>query len=177
MKKQYFILFALAVLVSFSRLLPHPDNFAPMTAIALFVGFFLGKSSKSFIYPIIMVIISDALISIVKGTNYFYEGIEIVYLCYALIAIIGMKFQQNTSLVSIIKYSLAGSILFFLVTNFAYFLSGITYPLTSQGLMDCFTAAIPFFRNSLVGDVFYSVILFSAYNFIIEKKLFVITEN
>lgn len=132
-----FVILALA-----TRLLPHPPNFAPMSAIALISGNYFSKRPIAILLPIFCMLLTDFLIGL-------YRLIPIVYFAYLLITILGIYIRRIT-LWSI----LLTSVIFFIVSNFGvWFLGGYGY--TFQGLLECYTMAIPFFANSTVGDLFY----------------------
>lgn len=150
---------------AFSRLIPHPMNFAPVAAIALFGGVYLNKKYAVLI-PIAALVISDAFLG-------FYKGIEWVYGSFILIALIGLWMRSRVANASsgkkaglIFVSTLGSSILFFLITNFGVWTGGVLYERTFSGLIQCFTMAIPFFRNSLIGDLFYVAIMFVAYELV-----------
>lgn len=145
----------LVLAAAFSRLIPHPMNFAPITAIALFGGMYFDRRFAP-VLPLAALILSDAVLG-------FYEGILWVYGSFLLVTVLGMFAAQKRSLGVIAGSTLAGSVLFFLVTNFGVWQSGLFYPMTMDGLAMCYTAALPFFRNSLAGDVVYVAVLFGAF--------------
>ncbi|MBP9212358.1 MAG: hypothetical protein KBF97_06125 [Bacteroidetes bacterium] len=145
----------LVLAAAFSRLIPHPMNFAPITAIALFGGMYFDRRFAP-VLPLAALILSDAVLG-------FYDGVLWVYGSFLLVTALGMFASQKRSLGVIAGSTLAGSVLFFLVTNFGVWQSGLFYPMTMDGLAMCYTAALPFFRNSLAGDVVYVAVLFGAY--------------
>ncbi|MBI4547881.1 MAG: hypothetical protein HY707_07875 [Ignavibacteriae bacterium] len=146
-------LIALAVL---SRLIPHPPNFAPITALALFSGVYLDKK-YTFIVPLVAMLISDYFLG-------FYTGMAWVYASFIAIGFIGLWLRNHRGIGQTIGATLVGSILFFVVTNFGVWVSSkVAYPHTVDGLIACYVAAIPFFRNTLLGDFFYVAALFGAY--------------
>lgn len=158
--KQIFIGIALILGAAFSRLLPHPMNFAPITAIALFGGMYFDKRFAP-ILPLSALIISDYFLG-------FYTGIVWVYSAFLLVTLIGMLASKYKSFGTIAGSTLAGSLLFFVVTNYGVWQSGILYPLTPNGLLTCYAAAIPFFRNAIAGDLFYVAVLFGVYELVIK---------
>jgi hypothetical protein len=141
----------LAVLL---RLLPHPPNMAPIAAIALIGGVYLDRRFALLI-PFAALIISDAIIG-------FHSTIPFVYGSFLATGLIGMWLQSHKKIVFIAGGTLLSSIIFFIVTNFGVWLtgSGWYYPKTLGGLAECYTLAIPFFRNSLLGDIGYTAVLF-----------------
>ena len=155
---RYFFTFTLIALAVLTRLLPHPPNFAPITALALFGAVYLDKK-HTFIVPIAAMIISDYFIG-------FYSGMAWVYASFVAIGFIGMWLRNHPGVVPTIGATLVGSILFFIVTNLGVWVSSqVTYSKTVTGLVECFVAAIPFFRNTLLGDAVYVGALFGVYEF------------
>jgi len=136
--------------------LPHPPNVAPITALALFGGAYFSKR-YSFLIPILAMLVSDAIIGFSWESPWVYGS-------FFAIAGIGIWLRSHRTVVSTIGSSLAGSVLFFIVTNFGvWVLSAVTYPHTVAGLTSCYVAAIPFFRNTLIGDLVYVGTLFGAF--------------
>ena len=139
------------------RFLPHPWNFAPIAAIALFSGVYLGKK-YAIAAPILAMLVSDIFLG-------FYEWklMLAVYVCFALIGLIGVLIRKHKSVQTVIGGSLLASILFFLITNFAVWQFAFWYPKTLSGLIQNYILALPFFRNTLLGDLFYTGFFFGAY--------------
>ena len=138
------------------RLVPHPPNFSPIDAMALFSGAYLGRRLLAFVAPLAALLLSDLVLG-------FYAGMWVQYLTVALVVLIGWGAMNRVSLVRVAGAAVASSVLFFLVTNFGtWALSGI-YPLTVSGLAACYVAAIPFFQNTVAGDLFFSGLLFGGF--------------
>jgi hypothetical protein len=138
------------------RLVPHPPNFTPVGAMALFSGAYFGRRALAFAAPIGALLLSDAVLG-------FYHGFLTVYAADLLIVCIGIYALQRRSALRVGMAAIASSVLFFVVTNFGMWLSSGIYPHTATGLGACFAAAIPFFQNTLAGDLFYSVLLFGGF--------------
>ena len=138
------------------RLLPHYPNFTPIAAMALFGGAYFTNKKLAFIIPFAAMIISDLILG-------FHSTMPAVYLSFALIVMIGFYLRQTKNVLNIALASLSSSILFFVITNFAVWISGGMYPLNSLGLAECFTAAIPFFQYNILGDLLYTGIFFSVF--------------
>ncbi len=151
------VLIALAIV---SRLIPHPMNFAPITAIALFGGMYFDKRFAP-ILPLAALLISDYFLG-------FYPGIEFVYASFIISVGIGMWLRDRKSVLMIAGVTVANSVLFFLISNFGVWTSELIYPKTVAGLAECYVAALPFFRNTLLGDVFYVAVLFGLYEFALK---------
>ena len=138
------------------RLVPHPPNFSPIDAMALFSGAYLGRRWLAFVAPLAALLLSD----IVLG---FYHGMATVYATVALIVLIGWWVSPRRTALRIGAGSVLGSVVFFLITNFGMWLFSGFYPVTFAGLVACYTAAIPFFQNTIAGDLFYAVLLFGGF--------------
>ncbi|MBI2314666.1 hypothetical protein HYU93_01210 [Candidatus Daviesbacteria bacterium] len=142
-----------------SRLLPHNPNIVPITALCLFGGTYLPK--KFAFLPLLALLISDYFIG-------FY-GIDMLYVygSFALIAGIGLWLRKHKSIKWVLGSAVFSSVLFFIITNFGVWAPPNNwYPHTLNGLIQSYTMAIPFFRNSLIGDVGYTILLFGGYELI-----------
>ena len=138
------------------RLVPHPPNFSPIDAMALFSGAYLAKRTTALVAPFAALLISDAVLG-------FYHGMATVYAAVALVVMIGWWVSSRRTPVRIAAAAVASSVLFFTITNFGMWLFSGFYPLTYAGLVACYTAAIPFFQNTIAGDLFYSALLFGGF--------------
>jgi hypothetical protein len=136
----------LIVLALITRLLPHPPNFAPITAIALFTGFNFANKKIVLLIPVVCMLITDFYLG-------FHSLMPVIYLSFLLISIMGMR-VKSLSFTTI----LSASVLFFLLSNFGVWAMG-GYPKSIEGLVLCYTMAIPFFVNSIIGDLFYIAVL------------------
>lgn len=144
------------------RLLPHPPNFSPIAAMALFSGAYLPKRALSFAAPFGALLLSDVLL------GGFYPGMNFVYLSFALTVLIGWAVAKRKTVLTIAGAALASSVLFFILTNFGMWLFSGIYPRTLAGLETCYVAAIPFFQNTVVGDLSFTALLFGGFA-IIER--------
>jgi hypothetical protein len=138
------------------RLVPHPPNFSPIDAMALFSGAYLGRRWIAFVAPLAALLLSDLVLG-------FYHGMVTVYGTVALIVVIGWWVWARRTPLRVGVAALASSITFFGITNFGMWLFSGFYPLTSAGLAACYAAAIPFFQNTVAGDLFYSALLFGGF--------------
>ena len=167
------IALVLVILSTITRLIPHPFNFTPVVAILLF-STYAFKGNYKFIVPIAAIVISDLFIELQHGYG-FHSGTWLVYGAYIAIWALASFMLKHNNLVRNMATAALGSILFFLVTNFAFFYpeaplgSVIGYPHNLQGVIASYTAGIPFFRNMFIGDIIFSVSLFAIYDF--SKKL------
>lgn len=151
-----FLFAALLVLVAaFSRILPHPANFSPVMAIALFSGVAFLSRKESLLVSLVAMIVSDFFIG-------FHDLMLVVYGCMVLMTAAGWYLKQDRTILKTVTIAFAGSLFFFIVTNFAVWLTSGMYALDFNGLVQCYMMAIPFYQNSIAGDVGYTVILFGA---------------
>ena len=138
------------------RLVPHPPNFTPIGAMALFSGAYLGRRPLAFVAPIGALLLSDLILG-------FYHGQATVYFSVALIVMVGMLALRRVSPIRVGAAALASSVLFFIITNLGMWYCSGFYPRTTAGLEACFIAAIPFFQNTVAGDLFYATLLFGGF--------------
>ncbi len=155
----------LIVAAALTRLLPHPPNFTPITAIAVFGGATLPLRWATAI-TLGAMLVSDLALGILAGdwSVTFHPTLPAVYGSFvAAIVLSRLLLRERLRLVPIAAVTLSSSVLFFVVTNFAVWLTGSLYPKTWEGLIACYGAALPFFRNSLFGDAVYTALLFGGY--------------
>jgi len=138
------------------RLVPHPFNFTPVGAMALFSGAYLGRRALAFVAPLGALLLSDLVLG-------FYHGMATVYATVALIVVIGWWLSSKRTPLRIGTAAVASSVTFFVITNLGMWLFSGFYPLTFAGLVACYTAAIPFFQNTIAGDLFFTVLLFGGF--------------
>ena len=139
------------------RLVPHPPNFTPIGAMALFSGAYLGRrGAVALVAPLGALFLSDLVLG-------FYRGMPTVYFSVALIVIIGWMALRRVSPIRVGGAAIASSVLFFVLTNFGMWLFSGFYPRTLAGLEACYIAAIPFFQNTVAGDLFYAAVLFGGF--------------
>jgi hypothetical protein len=144
------IVFAAAAL----RMAPHPLNFAPIGALALYGGAYFSSKRAAFAVPLLSLIVGDVFTG-------FHQLIPFIYASFLLSVAIGFWLRQKRSALRIGIATLGGAVQFFLVTDFALWNSSIgSYPKTAGGLAACYIAAVPFFWNTLAGDAFYATLLF-----------------
>ena len=160
---------AIILAAALSRLIPHPPNMTSVTAIALFGGAYFADRRLAFLVPLAALFLSDLALG-------FYHYMEIVYVSFALIVCIGLWLQKNRSALHIAGAALASSVLFFLLTNFGVWIEGSLYPMTLNGLIACYVAAIPFFRNTLLGDLLYTIVLFGGFA-LLERRFSTLHES
>ena len=142
MNKRNIAILSMIVLAVITRLLPHPPNVAPITAIALFAGCNIKDKNLAFMLPLLCMFVTDLFL----GFHMIMPFVYLSFMCISYIGISSKKINNGTILGS--------SLLFFLVTNFGVWYLG--YPNTLAGLVSCYTLAIPFFVNTIIGDLFFT---------------------
>ena len=149
------ILFAIAL-----RLVPHPPNFSPIGAVGLFAGCYLSNK-RFWLIPVFALLTSDFFLG-------FYNPISMlsVYVSLSISAIIGRYcLKEKRTFFRLGGAALLSATQFFVLTNFAVWLSGTIYQFNFAGLIECYVMAVPFYGNSLVSELFYTFILFGTYYF------------
>jgi hypothetical protein len=146
-----FLLFAAVV-----RILPHPWNFTPIGAMALFSGAKFGRRWKAFLFPLLGLFVGDLFVG-------FHVLMPIVYFSFCLSVLIGMLFRSKQTPGALSLATLLGATQFFVITNFAIWAVGTTYVKSLAGLTACYIAGIPFFGNTLAGDASYALLLFGGF--------------
>ena len=149
------------ILAAVIRLIPHPPNFAPITAMALFGGLNFQNKKLAYAIPILAMIVSDLFLG-------FYSISIFVYLSFIAITYIGTTIKKIN-----ISNIFLSSLLFFIITNLGVWILG--YPMTIEGLLTCFTLALPFFGYALAGDLFFSLLF--KYGFKSVEKKYLIHSN
>lgn len=180
-KKLEFVGIVVMILAAaLSRLIPHPYNFSPICAMALFGSAYLNNRYYCYIIPVASMWISDLLLNNIIYAAYFdhfiwfYDGAIVTYAAFLLISLLGRSILHNkVSLLRLFCSSVVSSVMFFLISNFGVWLfsSMLPYPHTFSGLVSCYIAGIPFFRNTLLGDFFYTFLMFGIYELLIKAAL------
>jgi hypothetical protein len=165
---------AMIIAAALSRLLPHPYNFTPIGAIGLFGAAHFSRRYLSYLIPFAALWLSDLLLNNLvyarmypefygEGFVWFSAASLWVYLGFALIILLGSALLRQVKISNLLTSSLLASLIFFLVTNFGVWFASPFAPKTVAGLLAAYTAGIPFFWNTLAGDLFYVAVLFGAF--------------
>jgi hypothetical protein len=164
--------------IAMPPLLGHPSNFAPIGALALFSGCYFAGRIQKFLVPLLAVWMGDIAVTAISTGKFalFYEGFYWQYACYALFVIMGMTLGKGKSVkpLNVAAMSLTASLIFFFVTNFGCWIGYSMYPHTFAGLMTCYAAGIPFFGGTVAGDLFYSALMFGAFE-LAQRKFTVLS--
>ncbi|MGI8741796.1 MAG: DUF6580 family putative transport protein [Bryobacteraceae bacterium] len=147
---------AMVALGACARLIPHPWNFTPMIAIGLYAGAKSVKIRAGILITILALLLSDAVIG-------FYRGMWYVYAASLLAVMAGRLIRNREGIGAVSIAAFTAGLLFFLTTNFVVWAGGPRYPHTAAGLAACYVAAVPFYQNQVLGDVFYTLALFGGH--------------
>ncbi len=167
------------LVAALSRLLPHPPNFTPIGAMALLGGTYLSKKYLKFILPLAALFLSDIILNNtimrvwypdIEGFIFLTQSMKWVYFSFIIMILFGSVILKERNLKNIALGTIGVSIIFFLITNFGSFIGSGIYPKTLAGLIACFAAAIPFFLNTILGNVFFGFLGFGAL-YLLENRM------
>ena len=156
MNKKLLSLAAIIFGIALFRVLPHPPNFSPVAAMALFSGAYIADKRLALLIPFLALIASDLIIG-------FHNTMLFVYVGFALTVGIGIWMQKRITSSHVVASAVAASTLFFVITNFGAWMMNGMYPMTAAGLMQAYAAGIPFLQNSLMGDLLFTTLTFGGY--------------
>jgi hypothetical protein len=152
-----FVIFAILARMPF---MPHPWNFAPLTAALLYFGA-RGPRRQLWVAFALMAASDVILTKFVYAYPMGWDQL-VVWAWYAAILWLGTRLRENSNWLRIGGAALASSVSFFVISNFAVWASGSMYPKTMSGLMTCFEAGVPFFRHGATGDMLFTAVMFGA---------------
>ena len=164
LKKEIFPI-SLILILAFARLIPHPPNFTPIIAVALISGYFFKNINLSLLILLVAMLLSDLFIG-------FYENMIFVYASLLLITFVFHKISKKINYKNLFIYCFAGSLIFFIFSNFGVWALGspgvldVAYERNISGLVECYILAIPFF-----GNTFLSTLIFAYSGIFIYKSL------
>jgi hypothetical protein len=153
------------------RLLPHPWNVTPIGAMFLFSGGTFRSKRESLLVPLAALMVSDYAV-----VNFLYHGqyawfSPFTWAGFLFVGLIGWTLRGKVTWARVPVASIAGSVVFFLVSNLDVWAAWKLYPRTFSGLVDCYVAALPFFRNTLFGDLAYAALMFGSYQWLKRRQL------
>ena len=176
MNKRMLALSVFVFSAALARLLPHPPNVTPITAMALFGGACVAPRRCAFALPLAAMLVSDLGLFALGQVPLLGMQSLWVYASFTLIVGLGLLLRRHRRALPIAGATLASAVVFYLVANFGVWATGALYPRTAAGLVACYTAAIPFFRNMLLGDACYAALLFGGFA-LAEKRFSGVREH
>jgi len=158
-----------------SRLILYPYNFSPIIGMALFGGAVIKDKRLAFALPLLAMFLSDLLFEAFNIAQGFWGWGQLIhYGIYAGITVLGFRLKK-INVLNVVGFSLAASLIFFLLSNSVFFLTDNpiyhTYPQSFQGYIDCLVGGLPFLRTAWVADLVYSSVLFGGY-YLLENQVF-----
>ena len=178
-KTSILIAVLLVVAAAISRVILYPHNFSPMVGMALFAGAIFTDKRMAFALPIFAMLLSDIMFEVFNIAPGFWGWGQLVgYGIFALITFLAFTLKK-VNVLNVIGYSIASSVIFFVLSNLSFFLIDNpiyhTYTQNFNGFVNCYVFALPFFKNSLIADLVYSGVLFGSYyaiqNFAVKKSI------
>jgi hypothetical protein len=162
------VLLSAIVLAAVTRWVPHLANFAPITAMAVFATARLTDRRLALLVPLVALFVSDLGLEALhrlglSKTWGLYPTMWVVYAATLAVALLGFMIRRSRSPFAIAGTVLSGSLLFFLLSNLGVWAFWGIYPRTLDGLLLCYTQAIPFYRFSMLGDCVYGLIFFGGF--------------
>jgi len=148
LKKEIFPI-SLILILALSRLMPHPDNFTPIIALAIMSSYFFRNVNFSYTVMLFSMLLADFFIG-------FYSYMLFVYVSLFLIVLIFFKISKKMNYKNLFIFSFFGSVIFFLISNFGVWLVGNLYERNINGLIECYFMAIPFFKNTIISTLIFS---------------------
>lgn len=156
-------LLLIAVAVT-GRMVWHPAQVAPVAAAALFAGFYLRSRWLALCVPLAAMALSDAWIGV-----YNYKIMTAVYLGLCVPVLLATILRRDLSLPRLIGCSLLASVVHFVLSNGAEWAYGSMYTHDAEGLALCFYQALPFFRNTMAGDLLWTSVFFAVHGLIANR--------
>jgi hypothetical protein len=157
----YFSFFLVVAVAVLSRFIPHYPNMTAVGALAVYSGFAGRPRWMGFGFVMTALLFTDWILG-------FHNTMFYTYGAWILVSVVSSFGLRQFSWVKLMGMGLLSASVFFVISNFGFWMTGILYPKTAQGLLECYLAAVPFFENQLVGDIAFSLGLF-AVHFAIEK--------
>ena len=164
--ENWYLPIVLILILSFSRLIPHPPNFTPIIAVAIMSSYFFKNIYLSFATLLVSMLLADAFIG-------FYSNMLFVYLSLLLIVFIFHKISEKMNFKNLFICGFIGSLIFFIISNFGVWVLGspgvldLPYEKNLNGLVECYVLAIPFFGNTFLSTLIFSypaIFIYKSFN-------------
>ncbi|CAN5717370.1 hypothetical protein BH11BAC4_BH11BAC4_25150 [soil metagenome] len=173
------ILIALVLILAaaVSRVLMYPHNFSPIIGMAIFSGAVIKDRRLAFVLPILSMFVSDVIFEVFNIAPGFWGWGQLVgYGILALITVIAFSLKK-INVINVAVYAVVSSVIFFILSNLSFFIIDNpvyhTYTQDTNGFIQCYVQALPFFRISLIADLVYSGVLFGSFyaitNYMVKK--------
>ncbi|HTV56967.1 MAG TPA: DUF6580 family putative transport protein [Terriglobia bacterium] len=151
------------------RLIPHPWNVTPLAAMFLFSGATFRSKGRSLLVPLIALLVSDYTVDLLLYHGVYHWFSPFTWAGFLLVGMLGWTLRGKWNWARVGGASVAASTIFFLVSNFGVWLAWTMYPRSAAGLAECYAAGLPFYGNSLAGDLFFSALMFGSYYWLLRR--------
>ncbi len=158
MKTKFITLAMMVFAAAMTRLIPHPWNFTAIAAMALFGGAYFDSKLSSVLVPLGALFLSDMILG-------FHSTMPFVYGAFLITVVLGWTMSEKKTALNVVTYSLASSMLFFVISNYGVWAMDSMYSKSFSGLVECYLMALPFLKNQILGDLFFSGVMFGAFEF------------
>ena len=168
---QFTALVMIIVLAAMSRLIPHVQNFSPICALGLFGAAYFDRRWQAFLIPILATFLSDIFISRFIHTNhpFLYIGIEWQYVSYFFIVLAGFFIMKKVTFRNVVLGIFSSTAIFYLITNIGCWPGNPIYSQDFSGFITCLAAGLPFIKGTLIGNIFFTTLLFGGYSLLQSK--------
>jgi hypothetical protein len=163
MRAKLFTISAIIFALAMFRLLPHLPNVSPVAAMALFGGAYFADKRMAFLVPLLALFLSDLALGLHNSIIFVYAG-------FALTVAIGFLLKGKVTITNTAFATVVSSVLFFLLTNLGAWMTSGLYARSAEGLMQAYVAGIPFFQNSLLGNLVFVAVIFGGYH-LLQKNV------
>jgi hypothetical protein len=160
---RFHALLSITLAAAIMRLLPHPYNFTPVAGMALFGGAHFRDVRVAFAVPLLAMFASDLVLASTIYDFTAMRSMPIVYFAFALTVVLGRVLGSGSSALRVGSASVGAAVLFYLITNFSVWARVTLYPMTWEGFVACYVAAIPYLRNAILGNGFYAIVFFGGF--------------
>jgi len=167
---QFRALVSVTVAAALMRLLPHPYNLTPIAGLALFGGAHFRDLRLAFAVPLLAMFASDLVLAVVVYGGAAFRSMPLVYLAFAMTVALGRCLRSRRTSIGIGLASVGAALLFYLITNLGVWLQGNLYPMSAEGLVACYAAAIPYLRNDILGNLFYALVFFGGFALVKQRS-------
>jgi len=167
----------IVIFITFSRVIPHVYNFTPMIALAIFGSLHFKNRNLAYILPILSLWVSDFILNNYfyndsKEIIWFYEGYYWQYLSYVVIILLSSNFYNTIiNFRNVLILGVSSSFIFFIITNFGFWLTSSLYTNDLSGLINCYVLAIPFYKGTIMGTLFFTPLFIVSY-YLLQKKIY-----
>ncbi|MBT7542923.1 MAG: hypothetical protein HN613_02570 [Gammaproteobacteria bacterium] len=167
----------IVIFITFSRVIPHIYNFTPMIALAIFGSLHFKNRNLAYILPILSLWVSDFILNNYfyndsKEIIWFYEGYYWQYLSYVVIILLSSNFYNTIiNFRNVLILGVSSSFIFFIITNFGFWLTSSLYTNDLSGLINCYVLAIPFYKGTIMGTLFFTPLFIVSY-YLLQKKIY-----